>query len=76
MLLVTEAKEQLGERKDVIAKETGIHPFVVQKVLRVLPSYPRPRLAKGLRILSALDVELKLGQRTPEGALQHFIFQW
>lgn len=76
MLLVTAGKEHFGENKEKIAKEAGIHPFVVQKLLRVLPGYPRTRLAKGLRILSELDVDLKQGRKTPEGALQHFVFQW
>lgn len=76
MLLVTEGKEQFGENKEKIAKDTGMHPFVVQKLLRVLPHFPRPRLAKGLRILAELDVALKQGRKTPEGALQHFVFQW
>lgn len=76
MLLVAEAKESMGEQKEKIAKETGIHPFVVGKLLRVLPNFSRPRLAKGLRLLSELDVDLKLSRKTPEGALQHFIFHW
>lgn len=76
MLLVTEAQENFPGNKEKIAKSTSIHPFVVQKILRVLPSFPRARLSKGLKILSAVDVDIKQGRRTPEGALHHFLFQW
>ena len=76
MLLVGEAKEQVGENKEKIAKLANIHPFVVQKLLRVLPQYPRTRLARGLKMLSELDVQLKQSKKTPEGALQHFVFHW
>ena len=76
MLLVAEAKDQVGENKEKIAKMASMHPFVVQKLLRVLPRYPRTRLARGLKILSELDVELKQSKKTPEGALQHFLFHW
>lgn len=76
MLLVTEAKKEAGDSHGKIAKTTGIHPFVVQKLLRVLPNFSRARLARGLRLLSELDVDLKLSKKTPEGALQHFIFHW
>lgn len=76
MILVSDAGERHGNRGDSLAKETGIHPFVVQKILRVLPNFSRARLAKGLKILSSIDVDLKQGRRTPEGALQHFLFQW
>ncbi len=76
MLLVSEGQEQFGDQKEKIAKEANMHPFVVQKILRVLPNFPRTRLARGLRILSGLDVDLKLSRKTPEGALQYFIFHW
>lgn len=76
MLLVTEGKEQFGDQKEKIAKESNMHPFVVQKILRVLPNFPRTRLARGLRMLSDLDVDLKLSRKTPEGALQYFVFHW
>jgi DNA polymerase-3 subunit delta len=76
MLLVTDTVELVGENKERIAKEAGMHPFVAQKLLRVLPNFSRTRLARGLRILADLDVDLKLSRKTPEGALQYFVFHW
>ncbi len=76
MLIVKEVQERLGGNKEGIAKEAGIHPFVVQKLLRVLPNFSRPRLARGLRLLAELDSDLKRSKKTPEGALQQFVFHW
>ncbi len=76
MLIVREVQERLDGNKEGIAKEAGIHPFVVQKLLRVLPNFSRARLARGLRLLAELDGDLKRSKKTPEGALQHFVFHW
>lgn len=76
MLLVQEAEAKHGASREVIGKETNIHPFVVQKILRSLPNFSQARLTKGLRLLSRIDADLKESKRTKEGAIQHFIFSW
>lgn len=76
MLLVMEAQAKFGNQKEKIAKETEIHPFVVQKILGVLPHFSRARLAKGLKLLASLDTALKQGKKTGPGAVHEFIFQW
>src|SRR6185369_6588616 len=76
ILRVREAFDRGIRRPGDIASATKLHPFVVQKILNSLPSFPLERLKNGLTLLSALDTDLKLGKKDPAVALDLFIWKF
>lgn len=56
-----------------IAKATGMHPFVVGKLLSRMSGFPLARLRDGFSLLASLDSDLKVGRVDPELALTLFV---
>lgn len=56
-----------------IARSTGMHPFVVGKLLSRMSGFPLTRLRDGFSLLASLDSDLKVGRIDPELALTLFV---
>ena len=56
-----------------IAKATGMHPFVVGKLLSRMSGFSLARLRDGFSLLASLDSDLKVGRIDPELALTLFV---
>lgn len=74
LLLVGNASEW-GKIQDktLIAKNAGIHPFVVQKSLSVIKNISQKMLTNAHRHLTTLDREIKTGKRDIHSALDLFV---
>lgn len=56
-----------------IAKATGMHPFVVGRLLSRMSGFPLARLRDGFSLLTSLDADLKVGRIDPDLALTLFV---
>ena len=65
--------DQKVQTSSEIAKELGLHPYVVQKALPVVKKFTLPKLIGIYRRLSELDRGLKTSITTPEVLLDRFI---
>ncbi len=74
MLIVDDYMRSGITDKSSIAKESGLHPFVVQKIQRAIPHFPKKRLAKALRLVAHLDRGLKKSEYTKVSAIDTFVF--
>ncbi len=74
LLLVGNASEW-GKIQDktLIAKNAGVHPFVVQKSLSVIKTISQKMLTNAHRHLTILDREIKTGKRDIYSALDLFV---
>lgn len=65
-----------GEKSpDVIAKESGLSPFVVSKSKRIADKLTRTELRELLRRLSALDAQIKTEVIDIDDALKNFLLE-
>lgn len=76
ILIAREAFDSGMRRAGDIAAQTKLPPFVVQKMLGTIGSFPLPRIKKGLALLSDFDTQLKTGGMDPEVALDLFIWKF
>jgi len=72
--------KDLGERlkntnRWALAKKAGLHPFVIQKSLAVLPKYSLDQLKNVYGILQDFDVRMKTGKIESRVALELLIFK-
>lgn len=74
MIQVAALAETGQTNSAAIAKETGLPPFVVQKMLRYSNQFTTKRLVRGMKLLSDLDVDLKQGKRDGQGVIEAFVF--
>ncbi len=77
--ILLEIKDLLNEHprmtKDLIAKELGIHPFVVQKALWQVKNFTMDKLKQIYQLLLELDFKLKTSQSKPKVLFDLFIAQ-
>lgn len=68
-------KDLLEQKKPApaIAKELGVHPFVVGKAARQANQFSLPELKEIYGRLAELDYHIKTGRREPETALELFV---
>jgi DNA polymerase III delta subunit len=76
MLVVADYVEQGVTDQARIAKETKMHPFVVQKIQGTLRNFPRRRLIKGLGLLAEIDRGLKKSTYTGVAAVDTFVLKF
>ncbi len=69
-----EARDKSNNRW-ALAKKAGLHPFVVQKSLAVLPQYPLADLKAIYGKILDFDVRLKTGKIEPRVALELLLFE-
>lgn len=60
--------------KNTIAKEAGLHPFVVQKSMQVLQRCPKKKLLRALTFLKDADHDIKRGKADVQLTLERFIW--
>ena len=58
-----------------LAKKAGLHPFVVQKSLAVLPKYSLGQLKKIYGQIADFDIKIKTGKIEPRTAIELLIFK-
>lgn len=61
--------------KNIISKETKLHPFVVQKGLGQMKNFSMQKLKSVYRIMEKLDFEIKIGKIGIEDALNRIIIK-
>jgi DNA polymerase III delta subunit len=76
LLRVADAYSQGLRAAPLLAKQLKLHPFVVQKLLRQVPSFPLDRLKKSFALLTDLDVRSKSGALDPKLALDLFVVKF
>ncbi|MDD5083835.1 MAG: DNA polymerase III subunit delta [Candidatus Moranbacteria bacterium] len=59
----------------LLAKETKLHPFVVQKLLRQIGHFPLERIRQDFSLLANLDTQAKTGALDPKLALDMFVMK-
>jgi len=77
--ILLEIKDILNQHpkmtKDLIAKELGIHPFVIQKALWQVKNFTFDKLKQIYQLLLDLDFKLKTSQAKPKVLFDLFIAQ-
>lgn len=74
LLVVASAVDEYGTTsRDVIAKATGMHPFVIQKNLVVVRRFSIQKMKKLHADLTIFDHEVKTGERDIGNALDLFV---
>lgn len=76
LLLVREVFDQGVERVSDIATRTALAPFVIQKMMGTIKSFPLTRIKQGLSMLSDFDTKCKRGDMDPSVALDLFIWKF
>lgn len=74
LLQVKELREQ-GYPPPRMARELGLHPYVVEKVLRQEASLSFPVLERAHRLLLEADLAIKTGAQDPETALDLLVVE-
>lgn len=72
-MLVVEDLIVSGVQRNLIAKEAELHPFVVQKTIRVLNNFDLPLLKRIYLRLQQADIDIKTGKIEPKLALQKLL---
>jgi len=57
----------------LLAKKTGLHPFVISKTYHICQNFSLPQLKKIYRKIFQIDLDIKTGKIWPETALDLFI---
>lgn len=74
LLVVASAADEYGTiSRDILAKATGVHPFVIQKTLVTVRRFSMQKLKKIHADLTAFDCEIKKGERDIGSALDLFV---
>ncbi|MGC8838693.1 MAG: DNA polymerase III subunit delta [Anaerolineae bacterium] len=74
LLQVKEAQE-LGYPAPRMARELGLHPYVVEKALRQAMNFSFPALEQMYRLLLEADLAIKTGAQDPETALDLLVVE-
>jgi DNA polymerase-3 subunit delta len=72
LLMIKDLIER-GKSKNYILKETGLHPFVVEKTLKLAKRFQLEELKKIHQRIFQTDLKIKTGKITPEVGLEILI---
>ncbi len=73
LILVKEVLEKNGYTSSEVAKELGLHPYVVQKSLPLVKNFSLPQLKRIYQLLLKTDIQMKTGEKNQELLLDLFI---
>jgi len=74
ILIQVKEASQVSNNNNMIAKELGIHPFVVQKTVAQTSKYAFEDLQKIYNNLQEIDLKLKTSKISPEVLFTRFLF--
>lgn len=75
LLKVADAYADGFRQAHMIASESALKPFVVQKILRQINGFPMTRTLNGFTLLASLETDSKRGQIDPKLAIDMFVMK-